>query len=102
MSSVKDACMCYLRLCTGVYGKGGVPWAAIDERSKQSMSTVGGLDSGGSALPHSTGSGLPPGLYQTPSSIQTLLEKSVSKRGPYDLSTGERYKMTKKLVCYIV
>ncbi len=93
-------CVCVC-VCVGVYGKGGVPWAALDERSKQSASTVGAMDSSsGSKQPPSTGSGLPPGVYQTDNSIQTLLKKSVSKRGPYDLTTGERNRMSKKMVFY--
>ena len=38
---------------------------------------------------------LSPGSYKQKSSIDELLKHSVSKRGPYDLFTGERDKAVK-------
>ncbi len=72
----------------------------MEKNAKQSASTVGMLDAGGANLRHlpTTGSDLPPGLYKQVSPIQQLLQKSVSKRGPYDTFTGERYKPPKALV----
>ncbi len=84
----------------GTYGKDGIPWAAMEEKAKMSTSTVGMLDAGSTNLRHrpTTGSDLAPGRYKQVSPIQQLLQKSVSKRGPYDTFTGERYKPQKSLV----
>ena len=40
----------------------------------------------------SKGCSLGPGNYQLKSSLDELLTKTVSKRGPYDVYTGERHK----------
>ena len=79
-----------------------MPWAAIEEKNKQSASTVGILDAGGPKLSkmQAAGSDLAPGQYKCDSSIETLLKKTISKRGPYDLYTGERHKTTKKQVSH--
>lgn len=85
----------------GNYGKGGIPWAAMEEKALRSSGTVGMLAAGGSHL-HTLptrGSDLPPGQYHHTSPIKELLDKRISKRGPYDLYTGERYKPPKLLVC---
>lgn len=84
----------------GTYGKGGVPWAAVEEKAHQAASTVGLLEAGGTNLRQlpTTGSDLAPGQYCHTSPIQELLNKAVSKRGPYDLSTGERNKPAKSLM----
>lgn len=76
----------------GTYGKGGVPWATMEEKSKSSSCTVGVME-GGTGRSYNLkneGSGLAPGVYKQTSPLQQLLNKSVSKRGPYDLYTGER------------
>lgn len=88
----------------GTYGKGGVPWAAMDEKNKQSASTVGMLDAGEPKLSNmeTRGSGLAPGRYKCGSSIEALLIKTISKRGPYDLYTGERHKVSRNLVSHLV
>ena len=41
------------------------------------------------------GCGLPPGRYEHDSFTSMILDKVVSKRGPYDLYTGERNKSNK-------
>lgn len=58
------------------------------------------LAAGGSLLRTipTIGSDLTPGQYQHTSPIEELLNKIISKRGPYDLFTGERYKAPKSLV----
>ena len=51
-----------------------------------------------SACPSRQGCHLGPGSYKHTSSIDELLAHSVSKRGPYDLFTGERDKAVKVCV----
>lgn len=78
----------------GTYGKGGIPNAVLEEKERKSTSNVGMLDSGKSyqrQLPE-VGSHLCPGQYETKSFTDELAERVVSKRGPYDLFTGERNK----------
>ena len=64
-----------------------------------SPSAVGMLEGGTNlrVLP-TTGCDLAPGQYRHSSAIEGLLDKTVSKRGAYDLYTGERYKPPKSLV----
>lgn len=78
----------------GSYGKGGEPTKILEERHAQSPGTVGMLSNGGMNLRKlpTTGCHLSPGCYNQKSSINELLKHSVSKRGPYDLFTGERDK----------
>lgn len=84
----------------GTYGKGGIPWTAVEEKAKKSFCITGLLDSGqGHHLNMGTsGSGIAPGRYNHKNSIQEVLDKSVSVRGPYDLYTGERYVVPKLTV----
>ena len=85
-------------------GTYGVPWAAKENKANQSTSTIGMLEGGGprlKALPM-TGSDLSPGQYKQASPIEQLLTKTISKRGPYDLFTGERHKFSKALVSCII
>ena len=72
----------------------------MEEKAHQAASTVGMLEAGGTNLRQlpTTGSDLTPGQYCHASPIQELLNKTVSKRGPYDLFTGERNKPAKSLV----
>lgn len=73
----------------------------MEEKALRSSGMVGMLAAGGShlrTLP-TRGSDLPPGHYHHTSPIEDLLNKHISKRGPYDLYTGERYKAPKSLVC---
>ncbi|XP_034169343.2 lymphocyte expansion molecule [Pangasianodon hypophthalmus] len=74
----------------GTYGKGGIPSAALEEKERMS---VGICPSMGHANQHrfdtnTMGSGLGPGIYNLKSSTELILSRRVSKRGPYDLSTG--------------
>ncbi|KAK3732613.1 hypothetical protein QZH41_016085, partial [Actinostola sp. cb2023] len=77
----------------GTYGKGGIPNAVVEEKQTVSASNVGLLDSGKSyrrQLPE-VGSHLCPGQYEMKSFTDELSDRVVSKRGPYDLFTGERH-----------
>lgn len=67
---------------------------------KPSPGTQGILENGGKDLSRQPagGSGLPPGLYHYSSPIQELLDKKVSKKGPYELFSGERQQPSKSLV----
>ncbi|KAJ7386534.1 hypothetical protein OS493_008670 [Desmophyllum pertusum] len=78
----------------GTYGNGGIPSAVVEEKERKSVSNVGLLDSGKSykrQLPE-VGSHLCPGQYEMKSFTDELEARVVSKRGPYDLFTGERNK----------
>eukprot|EP00794_Sanderia_malayensis_P007718 gene7718-8557_t len=76
----------------GTYGKNGIPHSAMEQKNKKSASTVGMLDAGSSGkrqLPE-VGSALCPGQYNSKSFTDELSERVISKRGPYDLFTGDR------------
>jgi len=78
----------------GTYGKGGIPHTLLEEKQLKSASTVGMLDAGASGkrqLPE-VGSALCPGQYNCKSFTDELSERVISKRGPYDLFTGDRNK----------
>jgi len=78
----------------GTYGKGGVPNALLEEQQLKSPGIVGMLDAGASGkrqLPE-VGSSLCPGQYNHKSFTDELNERVISKRGPYDLFTGDRNK----------
>lgn len=78
----------------GTYGKGGIPHALLEEKQLKSASTIGMLDAGASGkrqLPE-VGSALCPGQYNCKSFTDELAERVISKRGPYDLFTGDRNK----------
>jgi len=78
----------------GTYGKGGIPHALLEEKQLKSASTVGMLDAGASGkrqLPE-VGSALCPGQYNCKSFTDELADRVISKRGPYDLFTGDRNK----------
>ena len=78
----------------GTYGKGGIPHALLEEKQLMSASTVGMLDAGASGkrqLPE-VGSDLCPGQYNCKSFTEQLADRVISKRGPYDLFTGDRNK----------
>ncbi|XP_064605226.1 ciliary microtubule-associated protein 2-like [Liolophura sinensis] len=78
----------------GTYGKGGIPQTVMEEKSKQSFSTVGMLDSGAklNRNPTCVGSELAPGRYNYSSFVDELEKKVTSNRGPYDLFSGDRNK----------
>lgn len=77
----------------GTYGLGGVPSAALENRASQSSSTIGMLDTCNSRreLP-TVGCELAPTRYNKTTFTEQILNKVVSKRGPYDLFTGSRSK----------
>ncbi|XP_066547769.1 ciliary microtubule-associated protein 2 [Amia ocellicauda] len=77
----------------GSYGKGGIPWAALEEKRNQSAGTCPSMDFDSRKerfQQRTVGSDLGPGTYNLKTSTELLLGKSVSKRGPYDLFTGRR------------
>ena len=84
----------------GTYGKGGVPWAAKEEKEQKSTSTVGGMDS----VPRDyytekeAGSGLAPCRYTFASGTEKMLGKKVTTRGPYDLFSGDRHQIPQHVV----
>ena len=86
----------------GTYGKGGIPWAAAEEKANQATSTVGSMESPNREyyLRRTVGSGLAPCRYGFPSTTEVMLSKKVSARGPYDLFSGDRYKMPQHLVSH--
>ncbi|XP_019904278.2 lymphocyte expansion molecule isoform X2 [Esox lucius] len=79
----------------GCYGKGGVPWAALEEkRVGSNRATNMHFSSSLKRFPEAsaTDSGLSPCTYTLKSSTELLLASGTSKRGPYDLFTGSRDK----------
>lgn len=84
----------------GTYGKGGVPWAASEEKAGKSTSIVGSMESPDRDYYQQSnmGSGLAPCRYTFPSSTDEMLSKKASFRGPYDLFSGDRYKMPQHMV----
>ncbi|XP_069798473.1 ciliary microtubule-associated protein 2-like [Narcine bancroftii] len=76
----------------GSYGKGGIPTALLEEKAKKSVGLRGLMDSN-SAKNRSLeamGCDLAPNTYKLASGLDQLLQRVVSKRGPYDLFTDER------------
>ncbi|XP_069837747.1 ciliary microtubule-associated protein 2 isoform X2 [Dendropsophus ebraccatus] len=76
----------------GTYGKGGNPYALLEERASKSASWKGVMDSETSKYRTSAsiGSDLGPGTYNIKASTEEILQHSVGKRGAYDLFTGLR------------
>ncbi|GCC27106.1 ciliary microtubule-associated protein 2-like [Chiloscyllium punctatum] len=76
----------------GTYGKGGIPTAVLEEKAKMSFGSQGIMDSKSakSRTLDALGCDLAPNTYDLGNSIDKLLTRVVSKRGPYDLFTGER------------
>ncbi|XP_028902301.1 lymphocyte expansion molecule isoform X4 [Ornithorhynchus anatinus] len=78
----------------GSYGKGGNPYTELEEKARCSPPTQGIMSSktksSRSAL--LLGSGLGPGTYRLQNSIDALLSRTVSTRGPYDLFSRDRAK----------
>uniref|UniRef100_UPI00398F02B6 ciliary microtubule-associated protein 2-like n=1 Tax=Pristiophorus japonicus TaxID=55135 RepID=UPI00398F02B6 len=76
----------------GTYGKGGIPTAVLEEKAKKSAGLYGLMDS--KSAKNRTldvvGCALAPNVYNLGSDIDKLLKRMVSKRGPYDIFTGER------------
>jgi len=78
----------------GTYGIGGVPAARKEEKAAESPGNVGMLDSGKSIKRELqlVGCDLAPTRYNKTTFTEQILNKVVSKRGPYDLFTGSRAK----------
>jgi len=78
----------------GTYGIGGVPSATMDTRAQESPGNIGMLDSGKSIKRELqlVGCDLAPTRYNKTTFTEQILNKVVSKRGPYDLFTGSRAK----------
>jgi len=75
----------------GTYGKGGNPAKDWEEALTRSAGNKGLLDNCGDYRPPEGGSGLAPCRYDTnDSSIQQLLAKVISKKGPYQTFTSDR------------
>ncbi|XP_006025905.1 lymphocyte expansion molecule [Alligator sinensis] len=78
----------------GTYGRNGNPYALIEEKETFSAKSQGIMDSRTAKciFPSAAGSGLGPGTYNLKNSIDELLNRVVSKRGPYDTFSGDRSK----------
>jgi len=75
----------------GTYGQRGVPAAAWEHYHRRSVGNKGILETGGKYDPPPGGSGLAPNRYETnSSSVQQLLAKVISLRGPYDTFSTDR------------
>ncbi|XP_055497563.1 lymphocyte expansion molecule-like isoform X2 [Leucoraja erinacea] len=76
----------------GSYGKGGIPMAVLEEKANKSAGLRGMMDSNStkSRSLEAMGCELSPNTYKIESGLDKLLRQVVSKRGPYDLFTGER------------
>jgi len=75
----------------GSYGKGGTPAAAWEEFNNRSAGNTGMMEGGGKYVPPPGGSGIAPNRYETnSSSVQQLLAKVTSLRGPYDTFSTDR------------
>lgn len=75
-----------------------MPHTRKEEKSKEkgfsfsTISTFEGALSRPSSADLQPPYSLPPNIYKIKSSIEELLSKRISKRGPYDLFTGESIK----------
>ncbi|KAK6310882.1 hypothetical protein J4Q44_G00189370 [Coregonus suidteri] len=79
----------------GAYGKGGIPSGLLDERRRKPIGSRPMMDfsAGVERFPELiVDSGLCPGTYHLPTFTDVLLSRHISKRGPYDLFTGQRDK----------
>ncbi|XP_062920582.1 ciliary microtubule-associated protein 2-like isoform X5 [Mobula hypostoma] len=76
----------------GSYGKGGIPSAVLEEKARKSAGLRGLMDSSSakSRSLQAIGCDLAPNTYNIRSGLDQLLQRVVSKRGPYDLFTTER------------
>jgi len=83
----------------GTYGAGGIPHAAMEEANRRPVTSIGSLDSGRHKSDRSMplfGTDLAPGRYEYNSFTDELLSRQVSKRGPFDITTGPRDGRPKK------
>ncbi|XP_046883676.1 lymphocyte expansion molecule-like [Hypomesus transpacificus] len=77
----------------GSYGKGGIPSALLDEKRRMPVGTCPTIDfsAGVERFPERlVDSGLYPGTYNFKSFTELILNRHVSKRGPYDLFSARR------------
>ncbi|XP_074121947.1 ciliary microtubule-associated protein 2 isoform X3 [Sminthopsis crassicaudata] len=76
----------------GNYGKGGNPYTEMEEKAWDRSHTKGIMcTTAKKSFELSTGgSGLSPGTYTFKSGMEEFLTRTVSKRGPYDLFSGDR------------
>ncbi|XP_071984097.1 ciliary microtubule-associated protein 2 isoform X2 [Engystomops pustulosus] len=76
----------------GAYGKGGNPYALIEEKASKSASSKGIMESESSKCRTADAHGcdLGPGTYRIKSSIDETVQHAVGKRGPYDVFTPSR------------
>ncbi|XP_070605075.1 ciliary microtubule-associated protein 2 [Erythrolamprus reginae] len=83
-----------IRECYPGPGTYGNPYVKLQERERTPVTAIGIMDSKtpkGLAFPHA-GSGLGPGTYNIKNSVDELLKRVVSIRGPYETFTGNRSK----------
>ncbi|XP_068948813.1 ciliary microtubule-associated protein 2-like [Petaurus breviceps papuanus] len=76
----------------GNYGKGGNPYTEMEDKAWDRAHTKGIMCTKAKKafeLP-SEGSGLSPGTYTFKSGVEELLTRTISKRGPYDIFSGDR------------
>uniref|UniRef100_A0A8C5RQF0 Lymphocyte expansion molecule n=1 Tax=Laticauda laticaudata TaxID=8630 RepID=A0A8C5RQF0_LATLA len=84
----------YMRECYPGPGTYGNPYAKLQEREKTPVTAVGLMDSKAPkqfTIVHA-GSGLGPGTYNIKNSVDEMLKRVVSIRGPYEIFTGNRSK----------
>ncbi|XP_020832574.1 ciliary microtubule-associated protein 2 [Phascolarctos cinereus] len=76
----------------GNYGKGGNPYTEMEEKAWDRSHAKGIMRTKSKkALELSAeGSGLSPGTYSFKSGMEELLTRTISKRGPYDVFSGDR------------
>uniref|UniRef100_A0A670Y2J9 Ciliary microtubule associated protein 2 n=1 Tax=Pseudonaja textilis TaxID=8673 RepID=A0A670Y2J9_PSETE len=84
----------YMRECYPGPGTYGNPYAKLQERERTPVTAVGLMDSKTPkqfTIVHA-GSGLGPGTYNIKNSVDEMLKRVVSIRGPYEIFTGNRSK----------
>lgn len=87
-----------IRECYPGPGTYGNPYTQLEEKEKRSVTALGIMDSKTTkcfTFPN-MGSGLGPGTYNLKNSMDEMLKRVVSTRGPYDTFTGDR---SKPMIC---
>ncbi|XP_015281716.1 PREDICTED: uncharacterized protein C1orf177 homolog [Gekko japonicus] len=87
-----------IRECYPGPGTYGNPYTRLEENEKRSVTALGIMDSKtAKCFPFpNMGSGLGPGTYNLKNSMDEMLKRVVSTRGPYDTFTGDR---SKPIIC---